>query len=53
MKLKKDLVLLSTRNVAIAAYNDNGDLISRNGLDHLLWFYYKGRMWDEKNFLWD
>jgi len=26
------------------AYNENGDMISRNGLDHLLWFYYRGRM---------
>lgn len=25
------------------AYEETGCLISRNGLDHLLWFYYRGR----------
>lgn len=25
------------------AYKETGCLISRNGLDHLLWFYYRGR----------
>ena len=35
-------------NIIENAYQETGDKISRNGFDHLLWYYHKGRMYKLK-----
>lgn len=35
-------------NIIEKAYEETGDKISRNGFDHLLWYYHKGRMYKLK-----